>query len=91
MWCYTYVIQSVKNERLYTGHTTDLRRRLKEHNTGHSGWTKNRGPYELIYYESCTNIQDAQSRELFLKSGMGKRYIKNRLKNLLSSNRNESR
>ena len=48
------------------------------------GWTKNRGPFELIYYEASKNETDARSREKYLKSGMGKRYIKNRLKRFLS-------
>lgn len=47
-------------------------------------YTKGRGPFELIYYEACKNEDDARSRELFLKSGMGKRYVKNRLKRFLS-------
>jgi len=48
------------------------------------GWTNKRGPFELIYYEMCRNITDARSREKYLKSGMGKRYLKNRLKRFLS-------
>ena len=44
---------------------------------------KGRGPYELIYYEACLNKYDARSRELYLKSGKGKRYIKSRLKRFL--------
>jgi putative endonuclease len=34
----------------------------------------------LIYYEAGRSREDARAREKFLKSGMGKRYIKNRLK-----------
>jgi hypothetical protein len=45
---------------------------------------KNRGPFLLIYYEACLNEQDAKGRERYLKSGMGKRYLKNRLKRFLS-------
>jgi len=37
----------------------------------------------LIYYEACLNEQDARQREKYLKSGMGKRYLKNRLKRFL--------
>ena len=39
---------------------------------------------KLIYYEACLNEQDARSREIYLKSGTGKRYLKNRLKRFLS-------
>ena len=81
---YTYVLQSKGSKRLYTGYTTDLRKRFKEHNDGQSTWTKHRGPFTIIYYEACLNEYDARSREKYLKSGMGKRYIKNRLKRFLS-------
>ena len=81
---YTYVIRSKKGNRWYTGTTTDLRKRLQEHNDGKVVSTKNRGPFELIYYEACLNEQDARVREKYLKSGMGKRYLKNRLKRFLS-------
>jgi len=81
---YVYVLRSKKNKAWYTGFTTDLRERFKEHNNNNIGWTKNRGPFELIYYEGCKSITDARSREKYLKSGMGKRYLKNRLKRFLS-------
>ena len=81
---YVYVIRSRKSGRLYTGSTNDLRKRLKQHNEGKSTWTKYRGPWEIIYYEASLNEEDARSREKYLKTGMGKRYLKNRLKRFLS-------
>jgi len=81
---YTYLLKSKKNSKLYTGSTNDLRKRLKEHNSGRSNYTKKNKPYEVIYYEACLNENDARSRELYLKSGMGKRYLKNRLSRFLS-------
>ena len=81
---YTYVLQSKKDGRFYTGATDDLRKRFKEHQDGKSIWTKSRGPFKIIYYEACMNEKDAKSRELQLKSGMGKRYLKNRLRGFLS-------
>jgi len=81
---YTYVIQSEKDGRFYTGFTKDLRHRLNEHNSGKVTSTKNRCPFSLIYYEACLNEQDATAREKYLKTGMGKRYLKNRLKRFLS-------
>ena len=45
---------------------------------------KYRGPYDLIYYEACLEKDDAKARELFLKSGPGKRYLYQRLKRFLS-------
>jgi len=81
---YTYVLQSKKDNKWYTGTTSDLRKRFKDHNLGLSTSTKNRGPFILIYYEGCLNQKDAFIREKYLKTGMGKRYLKNRLKRFLS-------
>jgi len=80
---YTYVLRSNKNGRLYTGYTSDLRKRFNEHNSRKSEYTKHRGPYELIYYEACIDMSDARARELYLKAGKGKRYLKSRLKRFL--------
>ena len=81
---YVYILKSKNNWVWYTGSTNDLRKRFKEHKQEKSTWTKSKGPWELIYYEACCNEQDARSREKYLKSGMGKRYVKNRLKRFLS-------
>lgn len=83
MW-YVYILQSKKDRRWYTGSTGDLRKRFNQHNAGESAWTKHRGPFDLIYYEACLHEQDARSRETYLKSGMGKRYLNNRLKRFLA-------
>lgn len=79
MFYYTYILKSKKDGKIYTGYTQDLRKRLSQHNKGLSTYTKGRGPFVLIYYEACLSENKAKSRELFLKSGMGKRYLKNRL------------
>ena len=83
MW-YVYILKSEKDNRWYTGMTHDLRKRLNEHNSSKSTYTKNRRPYLLIYYEASLSTDDARARELYLKSGMGKRFVKNRLKHYLS-------
>ncbi len=79
MFYYTYILKSKKDGKIYTGVTKDLRKRLQQHNSGKSTYTKGRGPFSLIYYEACLLEDKARSRELFLKSGMGKRYLANRL------------
>lgn len=81
---YAYVLRSTKDKQFYTGSTIDLRKRFKEHNSGKNSSTKGRGPFEIIYYEACINEQDARAREKYLKSGMGKRYLRNRLKRFLA-------
>lgn len=81
---YVYVLQSLIDKNFYTGYTSDLKRRLEEHNSGISKSTKYRKPLILIYFEGCNNIKDAMKREKYLKTTYGKRYIKNRLANYLS-------
>ena len=81
---YTYIIESQKTHHWYTGYTNDLRKRLKQHKEDKVTWTKSRGPWDLIYYEACLNEEDARSREIYLKTGMGKRYLNNRLRRFLS-------
>lgn len=80
---YTYVLKSKKDGKMYTGYTDNLRRRFKEHNNGESVYTKEKGPFNLIYYEACIEQKDARSRESYLKSGKGKRYLKSRLRRFL--------
>jgi len=81
---YVYLLQSKKDGLWYTGCTNDLRKRLAEHSSGQASYTKNRGPFSLIYYEACRTAEDAYRREKYLKTGIGKRYIRNRLKRFLS-------
>ncbi len=81
---YVYVLQSLKSNKWYTGYTNDLRKRFNEHQNDRSTYTKGRGQFKLIYYEASLHEEDATTREKYLKSGMGKRYLKNRLKRSLS-------
>ena len=81
---YVYLLRSKKDGHWYTGSAIDLRKRFQDHQNDRVYTTKGRGPFELIYYEACLNEQDARQREKYLKSGMGKRYLKNRLKRFLS-------
>jgi putative endonuclease len=84
MYCYVYILRSLKDGMFYVGFTTNLQSRLKSHNKGLVTSTKNRVPLELVYWEGCLNQADATQREKYLKSAWGKRYIKNRLKNYLT-------
>ena len=89
---YIYVLRNKLSGRLYTGFTSDLRKRLISHYNRESKYTSSSGPYELVYYEACVYVTDAMAREVYLKSGMGKRYLKNRIKRFLAltGQRNES-
>lgn len=80
---YVYILLSLKDKKFYTGFTTDLRNRLSQHARGEVISTKNRLPVKLIHYEYFINEEDARSREVFLKSGFGRKQLKNSLKNTL--------
>ena len=82
---HTYVLLSGQDNRLYTGCTQELRKRFQQHQTGRVRWTASRQPVQLIYYEACLNPDDAFRRERFLKSGKGKRYLRNRLAGFLGT------
>ena len=83
---YTYVLLSQKDGWFYTGSTGNLKKRIESHNNGEVSSTKYRRPLRLIYYEACLNKLDALRREKYLKTGGGKRYLKNRLKQSLVVN-----
>jgi putative endonuclease len=76
---YTYLLLGKRDHRFYTVCTNDLRKRVLAHNAGPVRSTNARAPFELIYYEACLNRDDALRRERFLKTGKGKRFVKNRL------------
>ncbi len=76
---YTYMLFSEHDGRFYTGTTANLRQRIRQHAEGEVRSTAYRCPLRLIYYEACLNDEDAYRRERFLKTGKGKRYLKNRL------------
>ncbi|MFA6304187.1 MAG: GIY-YIG nuclease family protein [Patescibacteria group bacterium] len=82
---YVYVLQSFKDSSLYTGFTVNLQRRFFEHNNGLSQATKYLRPWKLIYYEAYCLENDAKGREVFLKSGSGKKYLDKQLKNYFNS------
>lgn len=84
MFYYVYVLKSLKDGQWYTGYTVDIKARLKMHNDGLVDSTRNRCPFELIYFEGCLHQQDATRREKYLKSGNGKIYIRSRLSNYLN-------
>ena len=76
---YVYVLDSDQDAGLYIGYSTDLRRRLVEHKTGRAFATSCRAPWKLIYYEAYTDPADAKGREVFLKSGSGRKFLMKQL------------
>ncbi len=80
---YTYILTGQDNEKraavFYVGSTKDLKNRIREHQSGEVRTTKRLENINLIYYEACLNKTDARKRELQLKTGFGRGYIKRRL------------
>lgn len=72
-----YVLRCA-DETLYTGVTTDLKRRVNEHNTSNIGakYTRNRRPVELVYFEKCDDKVDAMKREYAIKQLSRKEKLK---------------
>ena len=71
-----YVLQSANDGGLYIGFTTDLTRRLEEHNSGTSAATAPRRPFELVFCEHYRSKPDALRREVYLKTSSGRRALK---------------
>ena len=78
---YVYILQSITNGKLYKGSTSDLKERIKNHNSGKVTSTKNGKPWKLIYYEAFLSKTNARREELFLKTGKGRERIKYLLQN----------
>ena len=70
-----YVLQSLVNNRRYIGSTNDINRRLLEHNSGHTKYTRLTRPFKLIYQEEYSTLVEAVRRELELKSGKGREWL----------------
>ena len=81
---YIYVLLSDKDHNLYVGFTENLQSRLEEHRKGRVISTKDRRPLTLIYSEACRNKTDALKREKYLKTYLGKMFLRNRLKSYLT-------
>ncbi len=77
---YVYVIKSESFGKIYIGQTSDVDKRLKQHNdpdNHFSKYTKRiKGTWQLMYEEELLTRSEALSRERFLKSGNGRSFLK---------------
>lgn len=84
---YTYILlcQDSKNNRrkFYIGSTENLKERILDNKAKNVETTKSFDKIDLVYYEACLNKTDARKRELQLKTGFGRGYVKRRLGNYL--------
>ncbi len=84
---YVYIIYSIKLDKFYKGKCSDLRSRIKQHNSGRVKSTKNGRPWKLLHYQAFVNKTDAGREELFLKTGKGRERIKYLLEETLKNMR----
>lgn len=80
---YVYILRSQKDKGLYIGYTSNLKKRLLQHNNGESFATKGRRPFKLIHYEAFTSKNDATDMEKYLKTTRGWEKIHRMLKDTL--------
>ncbi|MBI4844560.1 MAG: GIY-YIG nuclease family protein [Nitrospirae bacterium] len=73
---FVYVLKSGKAGTSYIGHSSDLTRRVAEHNSGRSLSTRNRGPWELVYKEAFQTRSEAIFREKYFKTVKGRMELK---------------
>jgi len=83
---YVYILHSLKDGKLYTGYTPDLKSRFKAHTGGYVKATSYRRPLKLIYYEAFLEETDAKRREKYLKGGNGKKEIEKLLRDYFKKN-----
>ena len=73
---FVYVLESKKDGSFYIGLSKNPTKRLNEHNSGDSKFTKGRRPYKLIYTEVLNDRLEARKREKYLKTGVGREFLK---------------
>ena len=75
MTVYVYVLWSESVKQFYVGITKSMAKRLRQHNSGQSGWTRNKGPWVEVMAEGYQDYKSARRRETFLKSGAGREWL----------------
>lgn len=82
---WVYVLENQNDKGWYIGYTSNLEKRVNEHQSGHGSKTTSlKSGWELIYCEGYKDRNDAEGREIFLKSGSGRRFLKNQLRHYLA-------
>ncbi|MBU1131535.1 GIY-YIG nuclease family protein [Patescibacteria group bacterium] len=81
---FAYILFSLKDKGIYTGYTSNIALRFRQHCNGLVKPTMDRRPLKLIYYEAYRYQKDALNREKYLKTGWGRYYLNKVIKNYLS-------
>jgi len=71
-----YAIKSLKDGRIYIGLSSNVIKRLLEHNFGYVFSTKGYRPWKLIYQEVIGLRKEARKKEKYFKSGVGREFLK---------------
>lgn len=77
---YVYVLFSSNFDKFYVGMSTDLDRRLTEHNSGKTKSTKPFLPWIIVHFEHFKTRQEARIREKYLKSAAGRKWRKKNIR-----------
>jgi len=72
---FVYIIYSLSKDRYYVGQTQDLEKRLADHHSSRSKFTKQTKDWVLVYFEEFVTRSEAVKRELEIKSKKGRKYI----------------
>lgn len=73
---FVYAISSLKRNYIYVGLTSNLERRIQQHNKGYVRTTKPYASFVLLYHESVNTQLEAREREKYWKSGVGKEKLR---------------
>lgn len=73
---YVYVLVSNKDNKFYIGQTSNLEKRIKEHNAGKVESTKYRRPLELVYHQVFASRKEAVEKEKYYKTYRGREKLK---------------
>ncbi|MFN8253845.1 MAG: GIY-YIG nuclease family protein [Ferruginibacter sp.] len=76
---FVYVIVSINRKYIYVGLTNNPERRISEHQNGWNKTTKPYAPFYVLLTEPYSDRLTARKREVYLKSGAGKEYLKSLL------------
>ncbi|MEK7065812.1 MAG: GIY-YIG nuclease family protein [Patescibacteria group bacterium] len=73
---YVYAISSRKKSYIYVGISDNPERRVEQHNRGYNKTTRPYLPFVIILVDRFNTRKEAREREKYLKSGVGKEYLK---------------
>jgi len=73
---FVYILKSLNYTKTYTGISTNIHKRLQEHNLGKNKFTKKYRPWKILFSKEVGTRLEARKKEKYLKSSAGRRWIK---------------